>query len=143
MNNIPAERHLAAFGRRVPMANFRNKKFKVKAIRKYMTLYQSTTFSNSTKNKNFQVVMKLLNDMEMVWADEQKELKKAKILEKLEKAKNVAKYTQKLLQICKSWRGPVTSVEELHQILKGNANQQEKIVQTELSFFRDTHTLIS
>ena len=77
----------------MPVANFRNKKFKAKAIHNDMTLYQSTTFSNSTRNKNFQFMMKLLNDMEMVWADEQKELKKARILGKLEKAKNVAKYT--------------------------------------------------
>ena len=53
-NNIPAERHLAAFGRRVPLANFRNKK--AKAIRNDMTLYQSSAFSTA-KNKDFNKVI--------------------------------------------------------------------------------------
>ena len=49
---------------------------------------------------------KLQNDMELLWTDNQKDLQKAKTLEKMVKAKNTAMYTQKLLQMCKScWAG--------------------------------------
>ena len=63
-----------------------------------MVLYQSTPFPNPVKTKNCHVVVKLLYDMELLWTDDQKGLQKAKILEKMVKAKNTAKYTQKLLQ---------------------------------------------
>ena len=59
-----------------------------------MVLCQSSAFSNLVKAKHFHVVVKLLNYMELLWSDDQKDLQKAKILEKMVKAKNTAKYTQ-------------------------------------------------
>ena len=73
------------------------------------------------------------------WVAEQKELLDGKILEKIEKGKNQAKYTQKCLQLCKGWKGPVTTIEELHNILKAFPDIKEKIVRTELTYYRDTH----
>ena len=108
-NNIPADHHLVAFGRRAPVANFPNKKFKAKAIRNDMELYHSTPFSNPQKAKDFHVVVKLLNDRNCFGLTAWRNWKMAK-------AKNSAKYTQKLLQTCKSWGGrggSVTSTEEL------------------------------
>ena len=122
----------------MPVAKFRNKKFTAKAIRNDLMLYQSTTFSN-TPDKNLQAVAKLLNEMEKKWSAEQKQLHKLKILEKLDKAKNQAEYTLKLLRLCKTWNGPATSVEELHEILRSNSEKAEKIMRTELSYYRDTH----
>ena len=55
--------------------------------------------------------------MEENWVNNQKHFQTQKILEKIEKGKNQAKYTNKCLQLCKSWRGPATRVEELHTIL--------------------------
>ena len=43
------------------------------------------------------------------------------------------------MQQCKQWNGPANSVEELHAILNSNPDKREKIVQTELSFYQDTH----
>ena len=60
-------------------------------------------------------------------------------MEKLDKAKNQAEYTLKLLRLCKTRNGPATSVKELHEILKSNSEKAEKIVRTELSYYRDTH----
>ena len=77
--------------------------------------------------------------MERDWVNEQKQFQQLKILEKIEKGKNQIKHTQKFLQQCKQWNGPATSVEELHTILNLNPDKREKIVQTELSFYRDTH----
>ncbi len=77
--------------------------------------------------------------MEKDWTQKQKQFHEIQILEKIQKGKNQAKYTQKCLQQCKGWNGPATSVEELHMILKSNADKREKIVRMELSFYRDTH----
>ena len=35
---------------------------------------------------------------------------------------------QKLLKLCKSWGGPVVSVEELHYVLKSYYDQNEVVV---------------
>ncbi|QQP53646.1 Hypothetical protein FKW44_006187, partial [Caligus rogercresseyi] len=48
-------------------------------------------------------------------------------------------YTQKCLQACKSWGGPATTVEELNKILQERSDTAEKILRTELSYYRDTH----
>ena len=77
--------------------------------------------------------------MEKDWVDKQKQFQQLKILETNEKGKNQSMYTQKCLQQCKRWNGHATSVEELHTILNSNPDKREKIVRTELSFYRDTH----
>ena len=137
-NNLDAERNLCVFGKRAPVAKFRNKKFTAKAIRNDCTLYQSQTFS-CTPTRGFNSIVMLLNDMEKEWVGEQKQLQVMKILEKIEKGKKQSKYTLKCLQLCKSWNGPATSVEELNSILKANGDNMEKIVRIELSYYRDTH----
>ena len=68
-----------------------------------------------------------------------KKLHEKKIIEKLIKANNQSMYTTKLLQQCKSWAGPATSVSELEEILKLHPDNQEKIVRVELAYYRDTH----
>ena len=137
-HNLDAERHLSVFGKRAPVAKFRNKKFTAKGIRNDVTLFQSDTFDNEF-NRGFMKVVKLLNEMESNWMNSQKEFHKSKILEKIKKGENQSKYTHKCLMLCKGWKGPVTSVEELQQILKDNPCQREKIVRIELSYYRDTH----
>ena len=77
--------------------------------------------------------------MEKDWVGEQKELHKLKFLEKIEKGKKQSMYTHKCLQLCKSWRGPAISVDELNDILKANSDNVEKIFRTEFSYYRDTH----
>ena len=62
-NNLDAERNLCVFGKRAPVAKFRNKKFSAKAIRNDCTLHQSQTFKYPP-TKGFNSVVSLLNDME-------------------------------------------------------------------------------
>ena len=57
---------------------------------------------------------------------------------KLKKAQKAKDYTRKLLQDCKSWGGPCTSVDELRYILKGK-DQQQQIVKTEMAYYAHTH----
>ena len=137
-HNLDAEHHLSVFGKGAHVANFRNKKFTAKGIRNDVTLFLSATFQNES-SQGFNSIVKLLNDMEKDWVDEQKQFHKLKILEKIEKGKNQSRYTQKCLQLCKEWNGPATSVEELNEILNSNPDKMEQIVRTELSFYRDTH----
>ena len=119
-NNLDAE--LSVFGKRAPVVKFRNKKFTAEGIRNDVTLYQSATFKNE-QSKGFISIVRLLNDMEKDWVDEQKQFHQLKILEKIEKGKNQSMYTQKCLQQCKGWNGPATSVKELHTILNSNPDK--------------------
>ena len=137
-NNLDAERHLTVMGRRAPLAKFRNKKFVAKGIRNDCTLYKSETFSSAPSN-GLNAVVKVLNNMEAEWFGEQKELLKLKIKEKIEKGRKQSMYTDKILQLCKSWGGPAISVEELMTILQKFSDNKEKIVRNELVYYRDTH----
>ena len=135
-SNIPAERNLAIFDKRCTVAKYRNYKFKAKTIRNAMVLHGSS-FQN-TPNKILKVVAANLDKREKVWTDQQMILHKQKIEEKIRLAEKQGQYTNKLLTQCKSWNGPITSVEELNVILKGKPNAEE-IVKTELTYYRNTH----
>ena len=100
-NNLDAESLLSGFGRKAPVAKFRNKTFTAKGIRNDVTLFQAKTFQNAP-SKMFHSVVRLLSDTEKKWIDTQKQFQTAKILEKIKKGKNQCKYTQKCFQLCKS-----------------------------------------
>ena len=71
----------------------------------------------SQVNLECEVIFKLLHKREEDWNKEQNILQNKKIMEKIDKAKTQSLYTTKLLASCKSWDGPVTSAEELQDIL--------------------------
>ena len=77
--------------------------------------------------------------MEQRWVADQKNLKLKQINEKIEKGKKRDQYVQKRLKLCKSWGGPVVSVEELRSILKSHPDRNEVIVRNELIYFRESH----
>ena len=91
-NNIDVEHHLAVFGKRAPVAKFKNKKFTVKRIRNDVTLFQSGTFKKE-QSKGFSSIVRLLNDMEKDWTEKQKQFHEIKILEKIEKGKSQSMHT--------------------------------------------------
>ena len=99
---------------------------------------QSKTFQNAP-SKNFHSVVKLMSGMEKKQVDTQKHFQTAKIFEKSEKGKNQSKYTQKYIELCKSWNWPATNIDELREILKVNCGKAEKIVQIDLSYYQDSH----
>ncbi|KAG1715052.1 Myosin-VIIa [Nymphon striatum] len=76
---------------------------------------------------------------EAQWDVLQHEKLKTRLEAKLNKSKKSEDYTKKLLQNCKSWRGPCTSLEELQQILKEKSDQNVQIVKTELAYYVHTH----
>ena len=84
-------------------------------------------------------IVKVLNKREDQWNENQRKLLSLKVEEKIKKAMNASNYTKKLLMDCKSWRGPCVSSEELLLVLNDFSDLQEKIVRTELAYYRDTH----
>ena len=57
----------------------------------------------------------------------------------MRKSARAKDYTRKLLQNCKSWGGPATSIEQLKQSLQETLDQQVTIVKTKLAYYVHTH----
>ena len=92
-------------------------------------------------DKKAKQIFKLLNQREDDWNKQQNILKDKKILEKLKKANNQQSiYTNKLLQTCKSWGGPVTSIDELDDILRAHGDLAQEIVSVQSSHTTEIHT---
>ena len=71
--------------------------------------------------------------------EEKNEILNRGIIEKLKKANNQSIYTTKLLQQWKNWGAPAASMEELNEILQKHSEIAERVVRTEVSYYRDTH----
>lgn len=136
-SNVICERELGVFDHRSHVAKSRNKRFKAKNLRNDMVLHKSN-FDNAV-SKLSTAILKQINQQELEWTNEQKELHRKKVEEKMEQARHTSEYTNKLLQKCKSWGGPVTSTEELIHILEDKPDLSDNIVRTELAYYRDTH----
>ena len=98
-----------------------------------MTLYQSSV--SNIPDQKVSAILKIPNAREKECDSKQRELHENKIIEKLKKANNQSIYTRKLLQQCKTWGGPAASMEELYK----NTEITEKVVRTEVSYYRDTY----
>ena len=135
--NIVTERDFSKFDREARVANCRNRKFKAKNIRNNMVLYKTET--EITVDKVSRKICEALAVREAVWTDAQKEKFKERIEMKLAVAKRSQNYTKKLLNRCKSWGGPCTSMDELHEVLQRKPEIQRDIVKTELGYYVHTH----
>ena len=137
-NNLDAERDRAKFSNLAQVAKFRNKNFQAKGIRTDMVLYKS---NQGVVDSIIKSINKTLVTRESHWTQIQKSLQQKRIVEKLSKAKKETDYTTKLLQICKTWGGPCTTCDELGTVLKSKHEICEKVVKTELSYYRNTHKI--
>ena len=118
-------------------AKTRNYRFKAKGIRNDVVLHNNS-FS-STPDHVMKKMVQILNKKEDEWTDQQKTLLKQKIEEKMETAKKASQYVSKLLVQCKSWGGPVVSIEELEAVIRKNPDRTEMIVKSELTYYKHTH----
>ena len=84
-------------------------------------------------------IAEILNQREERWNQSQQKKHKQRLEEKLKKSARAKDYTQKLLQNCKSWGGPATSIEELKQSLQEKSDQQVTLIKTELAYYVHTH----
>ena len=135
-DNIIAEREFAKFDHVARVAKYRNKNFTAKGIRADMMIYKS---SDEIVNKTMGAVEKILQNREKDWNINQKKIIFQNIKEKKEKKVHSNNYITKLLMKFKGWNGPVTSVEELQQVISLNPDNEEVIVRTEMSYYRQTH----
>ena len=137
--NKVAECDLSKFDREARVAKIRNRRFKAKTLRNNMMLYQKTKELKITKMSH--TIASILSNWEETWTANQKERLQQRLQEKLIKCRKAKDYTKKLLDSCKSWGGPCTSVDELHEILREKAHEQELSVKTEHSYYVLTHKL--
>ena len=136
-NNLVTERDLSRFDREAQVAKSRNRRFKAKNIRNNMVLYE--TKSEIKVDKISKKIAEILNQREERWNHSQQEKLRQRLEEKLKKSARAKNYTRKLLQNCKCWAGPATSIENLKQSLQEKPDQQVTIVKTELVYYVHTH----
>ena len=136
-NNCISERDLSRFDSEARVSRCRNRKFKANNIRNNMVLYK--TKSKAMKiNRISRKISLILAACETVWNEKQQTKLNERLELKLKKAQKVKDYTKKLLQDCKSWGGPCTTVDELHKVLAGK-DTQNRILKTEMAYYVHTH----
>ena len=74
-----------------------------------------------------------------MWTEKQQNAYIARLDEKRIKGRQHRLYVHKLLDSCKTWKGPCTTVNELYIVLAANPDNVENIVKTELSYYKHTH----
>jgi len=136
VHNLTCERLLGTFGHRAVVAKFRNKTFTAQGIRDDLVLVNS---EQSTVESTTRKINKILKKKESDWTEQQKQLRSQRIQKKMVDSQSQLSYTKKLLQSCKSWGGPATTPNELHDVLSRHSDLSEKIVRTELSYYCKTH----
>ena len=102
-----------------------------------MMLYKTTKELKITKMSHN--IVSILSSHKETWTANQKERLQQRLQEKLIKCIKAKDCTKKLLNSWKSWGRPSTSVDELHEILREKACEQELIVNTEHSYYVHTH----
>ena len=128
---------MSRFDREVKVAKSKNRRFKARNIRNNMVLYKSS--KEIKLDKLSRKLTAILSHRETQWNVLQQEKLKERLEAKLKNSLKSKDYTKKLLQNCKSWGGPCTTVEELQQILKEKGAQNVLIVKTELAYYAYTH----
>ena len=125
-NNLSCERYLSRMGGLASLSAAKsNKFFKAKRIRddlmfeKYMCAEdEEEAITKATRN-----IIGKLKLMELIWTDKQKQCWKTKVQDSLRKNTRNTRYKELLLQRCKRHGGPLTSVEELGDLVN---NQSDK-----------------
>ena len=102
-----------------------------------MVLYKSNS-ENFKIDRLSKKISRILHGRENIWNEEQEEKMRERLDLKLTKAKKAKDYTKRLLQDCKSWNGLCTTVDELHEVLRGKDNQL-MILKTEMAYYAHTH----
>ena len=136
VHNLLCERRLGTFGQRSVVAKFRNRTFTAKGIRDDLVLVASGQACVEEATRRIYKILKL---KETNWTSEQQELRRQRIQKKIAEAENHSNFTKKLLQACKTWGGPVTTPNELENVIKKHVNIIEKVVKTELWYYIKTH----
>ena len=85
-----------------------------------------------------QKISMILSDRETKWTVNQNVKLKIRIEPTLKKAGMAWDYTKELLQDCKFWGGPCTTVSELHNVWTGKDSQAHNL-RTEMVYYARTY----
>ena len=119
-NNLDCERDLAIFDKFASRsASCSNYKFKAKGICDEMTVHKCLTFSVEKVTTN---LVKILNDYERQWVENQNLLSREKLEQNCSAALKAVEYVHVLLQKCKSWGGPFTNIDKLERCVNPSDN---------------------
>ena len=134
-NNLQCERDLSHFDRKSKfVAKSANKKFRATNLRCDMAqLHADPHLTDAAKR-----IGKKLADREKAWHAEQKRLQALHVAKKFRKAESAYAYQNKVLNMCKSWNGPCTTVAQLHAALQ-RAPDEKVCLTMELTYYRLTH----
>ena len=135
-HNLDCERNLSVAGVYMEQSSkCSNRHFKSKCTRDNVTLHQSSIITKIERELKV-----ILDKREDVWYKEQRELRAKNIEALIEQGKNRENYVDKVLAKCKSWGGPIVSVEEMKAVLDAKSdNDQRKILRHEITFQKATH----
>lgn len=135
-NNLNAERYLAKFGYLAAQsAQHSNRLFKAKRIKDdLMLMGKDTDVERSTI-----AVLKHLDTMEIIWCTNQKEKKKQRLKDNLKKKMRANNFVDQLLVKCKEHNGPITTIDELKDLVRHQPPELKTCLRQELQYQRVTH----
>ena len=140
-NNLCCERYLGRFGYiAAQSAAQSNKNFKGKRIRDDLMTIQETDDQPRIDRAMISVI-KELDEMEIVWTEQQKKKQREKLLDNLKKKKKSIEFVDIVLKKCKEHHGPVTSVQELKQLVQKKSPNLKSQLRLEIQYHRETHRL--
>ena len=136
-NNLECERDLSEFDKLARRsAASSNRKFTAKGMRNDMTLNNAGVV---TVEKMTRDIAKVMDKSEQEWVKSQKLLTEEKLKRNVANAQKAEEYIRTLLQKCKVWGGPFTTVDELQKCVETQDETKLKsILRTELCFRRHT-----
>ena len=136
-HNLSAERYLGKFGYLASQsAAHSNRQFTAKRIKDDLVLSDE---QDVVVQKSLSVVMKNLDRMEISWSIGQKEKKKEKIKQNLQKKVRANEFVDQLLVKCKQHNGPVTSISELNALVRQKSPELKPFLRQEIQYQRVTH----
>ena len=89
-------------------------------------------------NREMISIMKELDNMEVVWSDQQRQKQKDRLLNNLAK-KKTNEFVDAVLKNCKKHNGLVTSVDELKELVQMNGPKLKSFLCLEIQYQRETH----
>ena len=139
--NLKCERYLSRFGGLASLSAAKSNRFyKAKRIRDDMMFETRMNQYEKDVSKSTKDVIDQLKKMEKEWTKQQKERLKQKIKDAVAKRARKSQYKEILLKKCKLHGGPVTSAEEVRNlVIRIDDNDLKSCLRAEIGFQKALH----
>ena len=117
-------------------AKHSNRMFKAKRIKDDLML---TDRQVNEVEQSTTAILKHLDAMEVTWSNKQKQKKKQRLRENLQKKVRANDFVDQLLVKCKEHGGPVTSVNEVKALVSKKSPELKTFLRQEIQYQRVTH----